>query len=76
MMFTVVKKNTHYCGGTDKGCQYLEQEAPWIPYSFMGSLTAKPGKGYRFPYYFCSWRQIGQAPIFMKNHNVVLHLGW
>ena len=70
-MFTVVKKNTHYCGGTDKGCQYLEQEAPWIPYSFMGSLAAKPGRGYRFHYYFCSWRQIGQAPIFMNNHSVV-----
>lgn len=43
LMFTVVQKDTHYCGGTDKGCQYLEQ-APWIPYSFLGSIAPKPGK--------------------------------
>ena len=47
MMFTVlvVQKNIHYCGGTDRGCQFLEKEASWIPYSFMGALAAKPGKG-------------------------------
>ena len=43
MMFTVVQKNDHYCGGTDKGANYLQKEIPWLPYSFMGSL-AKPGK--------------------------------
>ena len=41
-MLTVVQKDMHYCGGTDKGCQYLEQ-APWIPYS-LGSIAPKPGK--------------------------------
>lgn len=43
MMFTVVQKNDHYCGGTEKGVNYLQKEIPWLPYSFMGSL-AKPGK--------------------------------
>lgn len=29
MMFTVVQKNDHYCGGTEKGVNYLQKEAPW-----------------------------------------------
>lgn len=42
LLFTVVQKDMHYCGGTDKGCEYLQQ-TPWIPYSFLGSLASKPG---------------------------------
>ena len=42
-MYTVVQKNEHYCGGTEKGMDYLQKEIPWLPYSFMGSL-AKPSK--------------------------------
>ena len=45
VMFTVVRKNDHYCGGTDEGMKYLQEEIPWLPYSFMGSL-AKPGTLY------------------------------
>lgn len=43
VMYTVIQKNDHYCGGTEKGMNYLQNETPWLPYSFMGAL-AKPGK--------------------------------
>ena len=43
VMYTVVKKNDHYCGGTDQGISYLQREIPWLPYSFMGSLS-RPSK--------------------------------
>ena len=43
VMYTVVQKNEHYCGGTEKGMDYLQKEIPWLPYSFMGSL-ARPSK--------------------------------
>ena len=33
LMFTVVQKDMHYCGGTDKGCQYWSKHhgypTPW-----------------------------------------------
>ena len=39
VFFTVVQKNDHYFGGTERGISYLQDEVPWIPYSFMGYLT-------------------------------------
>ena len=39
VMYTVVKKNDHYCGGTNQGISYLQRKIPWLPYSFMGSLS-------------------------------------
>ncbi|XP_065906298.1 uncharacterized protein [Dysidea avara] len=38
MFFTLVKDNEHYCGGTAKGISFLEDQAPYIPYSFIGYL--------------------------------------
>ena len=43
VMYTVVQKNEHYCGGTKKGMDYMQKEIPWLPYFFMGSL-ARPSK--------------------------------
>lgn len=52
VMYTVVKKNDHYCGGTDQGISYLQREIPWLPYSFMGSLS-RPSKSvyHTYEYY-------------------------
>ena len=38
LFFTLVKDNDHYCGGTEKGLAFLETEAAWVPYSFIGYL--------------------------------------
>ncbi|XP_065892362.1 uncharacterized protein [Dysidea avara] len=38
MFFTLVKGNEHYCGGTTKEISFLEDQAPYIPYSFIGYL--------------------------------------
>ena len=38
MFFTLVKDNEHYCRGTAKGISFLEDQAPYIPYSFIGYL--------------------------------------
>ena len=35
IMYTVVKKNDHYCGGTDQRISYLHREIPWLPYSLL-----------------------------------------
>ena len=67
MMFTVVKKNTHYCGGTDKGCQYLEQEAPWI---HTPSQDPWLPNQVRTRFSVASWRQIARSgSYFNENHN-------
>lgn len=44
MFYTIVQGSDHFCGGTDKGCEFLEKDAPWIPYSFMGAVHPKPSK--------------------------------
>lgn len=44
MMYTIVQGSDHFCGGTDKGCEFLEKDAPWIPYSFIGAVHPKPSK--------------------------------
>jgi len=37
--FVVVKDNTHYIGGSDKGVLFLKNEVSWLPYSFIGYLN-------------------------------------
>lgn len=46
-----MKDGNHYCGGTEKGLSFLQHEAAWIPYSFLGYLC-KPGGTY-MSVYFC-----------------------
>ena len=50
-MYVVVHDDHHYCGGTASGCSYLQNQAPWIPYSFMGSIAESKLKGYMFVSY-------------------------
>ena len=45
LMYTVVHSKAHYCGGTERGCEFLEQ-SPWVPYSFIGSLSTKKGNAF------------------------------
>ena len=33
-----MKGNDHYCGGTEKGLTFLQSEAAWVPYSFIGYI--------------------------------------
>ena len=40
LMYMVAHKDTHYCGGTERDCRYLEH-SPWVPYFFLGSLSTK-----------------------------------
>lgn len=42
MFFSLVKDNDHYCGGTERELAFLQSEAVWIPYSFIG-YTHNPG---------------------------------
>ena len=47
-MYVAVHDDHHYCGGTASGCSYLQNQAPWIPYSFMGSIAESKLKGYSY----------------------------
>ena len=40
--FILVKDDDHFCGGTERGLAFLQNEAAWMPYSFIGYLQ-KPG---------------------------------
>ncbi len=44
MFCTIVDGSDHFCGGTDKGCDFLSSDIPWIPYSFIGSVHPKPSE--------------------------------
>jgi len=37
--FVVVKDNIHYVGGSDKGISFWQDEAAWLPYSFIGYIN-------------------------------------
>lgn len=42
MFFTLVKDNDHYFGETEREPAFLQSEAAWMPYSFIGN-THNPG---------------------------------
>ena len=41
VMYVVVHNGEHYVGGTEGGLQFVKQSGAYIPYSFLGYLSAK-----------------------------------
>ena len=40
-MYVVVHEGEHYVGGTEAGVQFLKDCGTYVPYSFLGYLSAK-----------------------------------
>ena len=40
-MYVVVHKGEHYVGGTEAGVQFFKDCGTYVPYSFLGYLSAK-----------------------------------
>lgn len=41
MMYVLVNKGDHYVGGTSSGHDFLKDCGSYVPYSFLGYLSAK-----------------------------------
>ena len=40
-MYVVVHKDNHFVGGTEGGVQFIKECGAYVPYSFIGYLSAK-----------------------------------
>ena len=53
-MYVVVHKGEHYVGGTEAGVQFLKDCGTYVPYSFLGYLSAKESGMSLFLWYYCT----------------------
>ena len=47
-MYVVVHEGEHYVGGTEAGVQFLKDCGTYVPYSFLGYLSAKESGMYMY----------------------------
>ena len=45
-MYVFVHKGEHYVGGTEAGVQFLKDCGTYVPYSFLGYLSAQESGTY------------------------------
>ena len=60
-----MKDGNEYCGGTERGLAFLQNEAAWIPHSFIGYLR-RPGGTYVCVYNFLWIGTLNHQMFFSK----------